>query len=57
MRDVKGDYQYVSASPGIDVLSYHDYYGPAALGGDQWNGLPCDSPKWLLWASRSSPAR
>ena len=33
------DYQYVSASPGIDVLSYHDYYGPAALGGDQWNGL------------------
>ena len=33
------DYQYVSASPGIDVLSYHDYYGTAALGGDQWNGL------------------
>ena len=33
------DYQYVSASPGIDVLSYHDYYGPVALGGDQWNGL------------------
>ena len=20
------DYQYVSASPGVDVLSYHDYY-------------------------------
>jgi len=34
------DYQYVSASPGIDVLSYHDYYpGPAPMGGDQWNGL------------------
>ncbi|HEY7917940.1 MAG TPA: hypothetical protein VIC86_13270, partial [Acidimicrobiales bacterium] len=33
------DYQYVSASPGIDVLSYHDYYAEAALGGDRWNGL------------------
>ncbi len=33
------DYQYVSASPGIDVLSYHDYYGLNAMGGDQWNGL------------------
>ena len=33
------DYQYVSASPSINVLSYHDYYGTAALGGDQWNGL------------------
>jgi mannan endo-1,4-beta-mannosidase len=34
------DYQYVSASPGVDVLSYHDYY-PAnqPMGGDQWNGL------------------
>ena len=34
------DYAFVSASPGIDVLSYHDYY-PAdeAIGGDQWNGL------------------
>ncbi|MGO9583668.1 MAG: beta-mannosidase [Acidimicrobiales bacterium] len=34
------DYEYVSASPGIDVLSYHDYY-PATqvMGGDQWNGL------------------
>jgi hypothetical protein len=34
------DYEYVSASPGIDVLSYHDYY-PAtdAVGGDQFNGL------------------
>ena len=32
------DYQYVSASPGIDVLSYHDYY-PQAIGGDQWNGV------------------
>jgi hypothetical protein len=33
------DYQYVSASPGIDVLSYHDYYTTAPEGGDQWNGL------------------
>ena len=33
------DYQYVSASPGIDVLSYHDYYGTPAIGGDEWNGL------------------
>jgi mannan endo-1,4-beta-mannosidase len=34
------DFSYVSASPGIDVLSYHDYY-PAdePLGGDRWNGL------------------
>ncbi len=34
-----GDYEYVSASPGIDVLSYHDYYGTPLLGGDQWNGI------------------
>jgi hypothetical protein len=34
------DYQYVSTSPGIDVLSYHDYYDASvAVGGDQWNGL------------------
>ena len=33
------DYAYVSASPGINVLSYHDYYGVTAMGGDQWNGL------------------
>jgi hypothetical protein len=34
------DYQFVSASPGIDVLSYHDYYPPTdPVGGDQWNGL------------------
>ena len=33
------DYAYVSASPGIDVLSVHDYYGAAAMGGDQWNGM------------------
>jgi hypothetical protein len=34
------DFSYVSASPGIDVLSYHDYYpGDEPLGGDQWNGL------------------
>jgi hypothetical protein len=33
------DYQYVSASPGINVLSYHDYYGAVPIGGDRWNGL------------------
>jgi IPT/TIG domain len=33
------DYESVGASPGIDVLSVHDYYGSAPLGGDQWNGL------------------
>jgi mannan endo-1,4-beta-mannosidase len=34
------DYAYVSASPGIDVMSYHDYYPPNdPIGGDQWNGL------------------
>jgi mannan endo-1,4-beta-mannosidase len=33
------DYQYVSASPGIDVLSYHDYWGSVPIGGDQWNGM------------------
>ncbi|HLN41647.1 MAG TPA: hypothetical protein VK215_04290 [Acidimicrobiales bacterium] len=34
------DYTYVGASPGIDVLSYHDYGDPAtAIPGDQWNGL------------------
>jgi mannan endo-1,4-beta-mannosidase len=33
------DYQYVSASPGIDVLSYHDYYGAPPIGGDEWNGI------------------
>jgi hypothetical protein len=33
------DYEYVSASPGIDVLSYHDYWGPTPIGGDRWNGL------------------
>jgi hypothetical protein len=33
------DYQSVGASPGIDVLSVHDYYGTAPLGGDQWNGM------------------
>ncbi len=34
------DYQYVSASPGIDVLSYHDYWGEAPIGGGQENGMP-----------------
>ncbi len=34
------DYAYVSASPGIDVLSYHDYYADSeTMGGDQWNGV------------------
>ncbi len=33
------DYQYVSASPGVDVLSYHDYYSGTPMGGDQWNGI------------------
>jgi mannan endo-1,4-beta-mannosidase len=33
------DFQYVSASPGIDVLSYHDYWGQSPIGGDQWNGM------------------
>jgi mannan endo-1,4-beta-mannosidase len=33
------DFRYVSASPGIDVLSYHDYYPGSPMGGDQWNGL------------------
>jgi len=32
-------YGAVGASPGIDVLSVHDYYGAVPLGGDQWNGL------------------
>jgi hypothetical protein len=32
-------YQAVGASPGIDVLSVHDYYGSAPLGGDRWNGM------------------
>ena len=35
-----GDFEYVSASPGIDVGSLHDYYGGDVLmGGDQWNGV------------------
>ena len=33
------DYQKVGGSFGIDVLSVHDYYGAAPLGGDQRNGL------------------
>ena len=34
------DYQYVSASSGIDVLEYHQYGADGvALPGDQWNGL------------------
>ena len=33
------DYQNVGASPGINILSVHDYYGSAPMGGDQWNGM------------------
>ena len=33
------DYGLVGSSPGIDVLSVHDYYGAAPMGGDQWNGI------------------
>jgi mannan endo-1,4-beta-mannosidase len=33
------DYQEVGSSPGIDVLSVHDYYGSAPLGGGRLNGL------------------
>ncbi len=33
------DYQYVSASPGIDVLSYHDYYGPSPYGSSNWGAI------------------
>lgn len=32
-------YETVSASPGLDVLSVHDYYGSAPMGGDQWSGM------------------
>jgi hypothetical protein len=32
-------YQSVGASPGIDVLSVHDYYGSVPMGGDQSSGL------------------
>jgi hypothetical protein len=33
------DYQGVISTRGVDVASYHDYYGVAPLGGDQWNGV------------------
>jgi mannan endo-1,4-beta-mannosidase len=37
---VNTDFVTVSESPGIDVLSYHDYSDPSdVLPGDQWNGL------------------
>jgi mannan endo-1,4-beta-mannosidase len=32
-------YESVGESPGIDVLSVHDYYGTAPMGGDDVNGL------------------
>ncbi len=34
------DYEYVSASPGVDVLSYHDYWGTAPIGGGGQEGMP-----------------
>jgi hypothetical protein len=34
------DYEYVSASPGINVLSYHDYWGLSSLGGGKAEGMP-----------------
>lgn len=34
------DFEYVHASPGIDIANYHDYgFDTVALPGDQWNGL------------------
>jgi hypothetical protein len=33
------EYESVGASPGIDVLSVHDYSGATAMGGDQWAGM------------------
>jgi len=33
------DYQYVSASSGIDVLSYHDYYGVSTTGSASWSAI------------------
>lgn len=35
-----GEYQYVNASPNVDVLQYHDYHADGIpLPGDEWNGL------------------
>jgi mannan endo-1,4-beta-mannosidase len=36
---VNGDYKYVSASPGIDVLAYHDYYSSSPPGSSNWRSL------------------
>lgn len=36
---VNGDYQYVSASPGINVLSYHDYYETSPPGSSGWDAI------------------
>jgi hypothetical protein len=33
------DYQYIHDLPGIDLCEYHDYWDPAPIPGDQWNGL------------------
>jgi hypothetical protein len=33
------DYAYVHALPQIDLCEYHDYWDPAPIPGDQWNGL------------------
>ncbi len=34
-----GDFESVSASPGLDVLSYHDYEPETLMGGDGWNSI------------------
>ena len=35
-----GDYQTVGASPGLDILTFHDYYAATTpVGGDQSNGI------------------
>jgi hypothetical protein len=34
------DWEYLAESPGIDVLSYHDYDPHALLGGDGFSGIP-----------------
>ncbi len=34
-----GDYRYVSASPEVDVLSYHDYYPSSPYGSANWAAI------------------
>jgi len=33
------EYQYVHASPAINLCEYHDYGSPVAMPDDEWNGL------------------